>query len=132
MMVESVQWLIVEGLIALFGAGLLYLALGVCWRIVGNRGPFAWREAADAMGWLYGSMMIAIQSSVSFLRHSGTLALCLGYACVLSAVACCLLLVVGMLQRGAVPSWKPPPALRWSAFLLAGGILLLAFYAHRR
>ena len=82
------------------------------------------------MGWLYGSMVIAIQSAVSYLEGSGTIELYLGYICVLLAVVCCLLLVVGMLQRGAVPSWKPPPVMRWFAFFLASLILMFAFQAH--
>lgn len=129
-MIEPVRWLLIEGVIALFGAGVLYLALSVCYKIVGNTTAFSWGEAVDSMGWLYGAMVIGIQSAVRLFRVEGGTMQIQAYTCVVVTVFCCLLLIVAMIQRGGVETWKPPWQLKSFAAVLAVVILYLGYTAH--
>lgn len=126
-MTDQVRWLLLEGVAALFGAGFLYLALGACYRIVGNSTPFAWSEAFDSMGWLYGSIVIGIQAAVRLFRANGGTMDFAAYSCVALTVFSCLLLIVAMLQRGVKASWKPPVLMRLFAASIAGTILFLGY-----
>lgn len=130
-MSEPVRWLIVEGGVALFGAGVLYLALGACYKIVGNSTPFAWGEAADSMGWLYGALVIGIQSAVRLFSAAGDNMLLEAYACVGVTVFSCLLLIVAMVQRGGVATWKPPLLMKAFAAGAAVTILYFGYISHK-
>jgi hypothetical protein len=126
-MTDALQWLWIEGLTPLFGAGLLYLALGACMKIAGNQNKFVWSEAADSMGWLYAAMIIAIQSAVRFLGAAKP-NVAFGAGAIVAAILCCLLLIVAMLQRSA-GSWDPPARMKSLALVLAAVVLALGYAA---
>ncbi|WP_426337096.1 hypothetical protein ACN9MY_07770 [Pseudoduganella sp. R-31] len=100
MMNEPIRWLLIEGIAALFGAGGLYLLVGLCFKIAGSTNPFAWREAFDPLGWLYGAIVIDIQSIVRLMSTSD-IHPALTAGCIATAVFCCVLLTSAMHLRGS-------------------------------
>ena len=120
----QIKWLLLEGALPLFGAGLLF----TCWGIVlaiakGNTATrYAWGEAIDSMGWIYGALTIAIQSGIRSFSASPQ-ATTLGYGCIIGATVCALLLLAAMGERGADATWRPPLSLKMSAILLVLAIL---------
>lgn len=112
----------------MFGAGLLYLFVGLALMVV--RGTtsvartYAWREAIDSLGWLYGSLTIAIQSAIKCFSASPQ-ATFIGTGCIICACSCALLLLLAMTERGQNAAWKPPLPLQIGALVLA--ILTIAF-----
>lgn len=125
---EAIRWLLVEGIAALFGAGGLYILVGICFRIAGSAVPFAWREALDPMGWLYGAVVISIQSAVT-LFNAAQYNPAVAANCMVMTTLCCLLLVAGMHQRGINRQWTPPRSMKLAAGLLALITLCLGFIA---
>ncbi|MDP3671485.1 MAG: hypothetical protein WA191_19580 [Telluria sp.] len=127
-MSEPVRWLMIEGIAALFGAGVLYLLVGVAFKVVGSTTPFAWREAVDSMGWLYGAMLIAIQSSARFFNAVEPSPL-RAVGCIVATGVCCLLLIAAMYLRGATAGWTPPNSMKLVVGMFAIFILVLGYQA---
>ena len=128
------RWLLVEGLLPLAGAGVLYLLWGVCRLIVRNtpRGsaPFrySWGQALDPFGWLYGAIIISVQSALISARASDSTVLTT--SCCVGAGACVLLLLAAMNERGSDPAWQPSARFQWFAALLVVAILFAGYRAH--
>ena len=109
-MSEAFKWLLVEGMVPIFGAGVIYLAMGVCVLIVekkkGQPFSYPWKEALDPIGWLYGgavpSTMIAVRSG----RAGGGLPALEGFAIFASAV-CLLLLITVFRTKVENVTWRP-------------------------
>lgn len=122
----QVRWLIFEGLIPLFGASILYCAWGLMKYLTATPTPtspfsFAWRECVDALGWLSGILIIAIQAAIkSWHTPDGEE---LSYWCMAGAGACLLLLLSAMNERGQNPAWQPPLSTKVSSFLLVLALL---------
>jgi hypothetical protein len=119
------DWLWFEGVIPLFGAGLLYLAWGCVRRVTATSwtsSSYTWKEAIDSMGWLYGALIIAVQSALKSAASTPPSAQ-LKWGCIIAAGFCALLLLSAMNERGQNPSWQPPPMLKGVAILLVLGIL---------
>src|SRR4051812_19309499 len=60
------QWLLLEVALPLFGASLLYVGWGAAFRVAHSKTTpftFAWKEALDPFGWLYGVAVTAAQSA---------------------------------------------------------------------
>jgi hypothetical protein len=130
-MTEQWKWLIVEGLIPLFGASALYLLWGVASRITDDESPpspFSWGEAADSMGWLYVGLILAIQSALRCWK-AATPQPVLGFGCVACAIVCLVFLLCAMAKRGQKPAWKPPLPMRLISVCLVVGILLAGYRA---
>jgi hypothetical protein len=113
----ALKWLLLEALLPLFGATLVYLALGGGRWITLRRGQqfrWRWREATDSMGWLYGGAILAVQAgfkadeSEIFLQYPENIAVWVSFA---AAGFCAILLTSAMFARGDDPCWKPPPAM---------------------
>jgi cytochrome bd-type quinol oxidase subunit 2 len=113
----ALKWLFLEALLPLFGATLMYLALGGGRWVTLRRGQqfrWRWREAADSMGWLYGGAILAVQAGIKagasdiFLQYPGNVAVWVSFA---AAGFCAILLTSAMFARGDDPYWKPPSAM---------------------
>jgi hypothetical protein len=119
-------------MLPLFGAGLLYLLVGIALMVV--RGTtsvarsYVWREAIDSLGWLYGSLTIAIQSAIKCFAASPQ-ATFTGIGCIISACFCGLFLLVAMVERGQTTAWQPPLPLQALALSLAVLIIGLGYSA---
>src|SRR5579862_2234524 len=82
------EWFWWEATVPLLGAPLAYLVLGLGMMATDHPTPwnwsrFAWKEAIDPFGWLYGSLIIAIQAA----RRPTTTSI-LGFFCWLAVIAC--------------------------------------------
>lgn len=130
---DSLTWLLVEGLLPLFGAGVLYVLWGVALYIAANPQPkltafgFAWKEALDPLGWLYGGGILAVQSLVKTWTN-GALITKIFFG--LEVLACLVLLFAAMTQRGQNANWKPPTSLTASAAALMVAILAEGFLVY--
>lgn len=116
---HAVRWLMIEGLLPLFGAGVLYLIWGTARYVMATRGSFAfaWKEALDPYGWLYGGGILAAQSLTKSYSKDGwsIVSIFLG----LEGLACVILLLAAMTERGQKADWKPPAfATKVAAFLV--------------
>ena len=96
-MLERIQitWLLWEGLVPLFGASTVYLASGFYKQLASPGSKFAWSAAADSMGWLYGALIIAVQSAVRFFE-AGPQYIYAGIGCIICIFACGMQLLAGM------------------------------------
>ncbi|MBS0417180.1 MAG: hypothetical protein JSR66_05675 [Proteobacteria bacterium] len=131
-MVPQVSWLLLEGLLPLFGAGVIYLVWGVCTyaaAVETSEFTYRWGEAADPLGWLYGATMIAAQNAVrDFTLSSHRLAL--GWGCVVVGIICLLLLVAAMTNRGATWTWRPKCIFQAFTIVFVGTTLYIGFLSH--
>jgi len=125
------SWLLLEGLLPLAGAGVIYLLWGVFRYVaaVDKSFKYHWSEAADPLGWLYGAVIIAAQSAMKCFSEHGVHQT-LAWMCVLGGLACLLLLVAAMTDRAATAAWKPPISLQVFAVVLVGGILYVGLKVH--
>lgn len=126
------RWVLLEGMLPLFGAGLLYLLVGGALMVVRGTtsvaSAYAWREAIDSMGWLYGSLTIAIQAAIKCFSATPQ-ATFIGTGCIICASGCALLLLLAMTERGQTAAWKPPLPLRIFALVLAISAIALGYGA---
>lgn len=123
------NWLLIEGIVPLFGASLLYLLFGVAKKIVATGAfNFAWREACDPIGWLYGTLIISVQSVIRGLpKYEANRGIIL--ACGGGGLACAILLVAAMYERGAAStaagaSYSP----RWYTSVASAGLTICVLY----
>jgi hypothetical protein len=118
------SWLMLEGVLPLTGAGILYLLWGFFrYTSTNNKAAFKyeWWEAVDPLGWLYGAVIISAQSaSKGFTSGSHEV---LSWMCIGGGFACLMLLLAAMTDRGGDAAWKPPASLQLSAALLVIMIL---------
>jgi len=131
-MPPHVSWLLLEGLLPLIGAGVIYLVWGVCrYAATVQRSEFIyrWGEAADPLGWLYGAIIIAAQTAVRDFTLSNH-RFVLGWGCVILGGSCLLLLVAAMTGRGATSSWRPPFPFHLLTVVFVGATLYIGFLSH--
>ena len=131
-MPSQLMWLLLEGVLPLMGAGMLYLIWGVLRYVSAmekTQFAYQWAEAADPLGWLYGAIIIATQSAMKCFSASSEHET-LGWGCIFGAVFCLLLLVAAMTDRGAVSAWRPTSLLRRSSLGLVFFILFEGYLAH--
>jgi hypothetical protein len=127
----ALKWLLVEGLIPILGASCLYMFLGGCrWVAAADKKKFEFDglRALDPLGWLYGAVIISVQSGLRSFTITGAGFLSIG--CFVGAGMCFLLLVAAMNEASAAQGWKPPISLQIGAGLLVGAILFAGFSAH--
>lgn len=121
------RWLIVEGLLPLFGAGFLYCLWGCARYLTTPRTQqfqFAWHEAIDSLGWLSGILIIAVQAAIkSWAAVEGEI---ISFGCIAGAVVCFLVLLSAMNERGQSSTWKPPLSTKIFSFFLVVAILAAA------
>jgi hypothetical protein len=125
------NWLLFEGVIPLFGAGFLYLAWGGVRRITAmswSTSSYAWKESIDSMGWLYGALIIVIQTAIKSANATPPSSY-LKWGCIIGGVLCALLLLSAMNERGQNALWRPPMLMKLVATLLVIGILSAGFVA---
>jgi hypothetical protein len=128
----QLTWLLLEGVLPLMGAAVIYLLWGGFRYVAAMESAqftYQWAAAADPLGWLYGALIIAVQSAVKSFsapsRHEF-----LAWACIIGAILCLVLLLAAMTERGAVSEWKPPRRLHRYALALVGVILFFGYWAH--
>jgi hypothetical protein len=130
-MPAQISWFLFQGLLPLTGAGLIYLLWGV-FRYVTSankaRFNYHWSGAADPLGWLYGSVILAAQSALQSFSLRGNQLLAWGCLCV--GFLSLLLLVSAMTDRGEAPGWKPPWELHLAAIVFVGVTLYLGLSVH--
>jgi hypothetical protein len=128
----QLTWLLLEGLLPLVGAAVLYLIWGgfryIC-AMEKAQFSYHWAEAADPLGWLYGGVIIASQSAKRCFSAPSEHDI-LGWSCVIGGVVSLLLLTAAMTDRGAASTWKPTSFLRNSSLGLTALILLAGYLAH--
>lgn len=121
------KWLFLEGILPLLGAATLYTLLGFCTYLVASEGSFSfqWSQAMDSLGWLYGGVIIAVQSGVKGLDvpNSGALPI----ACFVVSFMCLLILIAAMTERGRSSTWQPPRLLKIFSSALVVVILIAGF-----
>ena len=130
-MPAQISWLLFQGLLPLTGAGLIYLLWGVFRYVTSaNKANFEyhWSGAADPLGWLYGSVILAAQSALQSFSLRGNQLLAWGCLCV--GFFSLLLLVSAMTDRGETSAWKPPRGLQLFAIVLVGITLCLGLAVH--
>jgi len=125
---EQLNWLFIEGLTPVFGAGLIFLLYGFC-RYIAGANRIVWREAIDSSGWLYCSLVISIHSAVHCLKLE-TLGIPLGIANILCAIVCGFTLIATMTERGSNPYWQAPVKLKFGSFAIAVFAITPGYYAH--
>jgi len=130
-MPAQISWLLFQGLLPLAGAGLIYLLWGA-FRYVTSANKakldYHWSAAADPLGWLYGSVILAAQSALqSFSLRGNQL---LAWGCLSVGLVSLLLLVSAMTDRGEASDWKPPLGLQIFAIVLVGITLCLGLAVH--
>jgi hypothetical protein len=131
------RWLLLEGVVPLFGAGLLYWLYGLARMATSiNSTRFAWSEAFDAIGWLYGAFIISIQMEVRAIAGSLDSPL-LQLLTAMATLACMVLLLAAMAERGQDSHYRAPLKLKLFSFglvltILSVGTLMQNFTAMRR
>ena len=128
-MSEAFRWLLVEGMVPIFGAGAIYLAMGVCVLIVekkkGQPFSYPWKEALDPIGWLYGgavlSTMIAVRSAVPVVSAALE-----GFA-IFASAACLLLLITAFRTKAENPTWRPSTLMSTASGILVAATLYTGF-----
>ncbi|HTN62489.1 MAG TPA: hypothetical protein VL147_13220 [Devosia sp.] len=122
----QISWLLFSGVLPILGAAILYLLWGGLRYVASdNKSGFTyhWLEAADPIGWLYGAVIIAVQSTqLSLTRPDGSIFAWLFGCC---GFTCLLLLIAAMTDRGAKDAWRPPLTLQ----IMAGALVLAILYA---
>jgi hypothetical protein len=130
-MPAQISWLLFEGLLPLIGAGLIYLLWGV-FRYVASENKtefdYHWSEAADPLGWLYGSVILAAQSALQSFSLRGNQPL--AWECLCVGFVSLLLHVSAMTDRGATSAWKPPLGFVLLAMAFVGATLYLGLAVH--
>jgi len=112
----QLSWLFFEGLVPVFGAGIIFLLYGWCRYMVGAT-AYSWNEAIDPQGWLYCGLIIAIQAALRSLQAE-TPKFFLGVFCIVCATLCGLLLIAVMAERGGNLAWRTPTRLKVGSFVL--------------
>jgi peptidoglycan/LPS O-acetylase OafA/YrhL len=110
---DAAKWLIIEGLIPLFGAGVLFLVLGVFLYVATqdkSRFSYTWSGFFDPLGWLYGATILAVQAGVKSSHSPENLTLT--FLCFAAGAICLLLLVAAMFLRGGNKTYDPPVTLK--------------------
>lgn len=125
---QAVQWLLLEGALPLLGAGILYVLLAFSrWLVSTNKRAFSvrWRPALDSLSWLYGGVIIAVQTGFKGwgLDKAGVLP----FVAFIVAGVCFLVTVAAMLERGQTPGWEPPIMMQLFAALMVAGILYAGY-----
>jgi hypothetical protein len=122
------MWLLTEGLIPLFGAGIVYLIWGWFRKLAAPGNSYVWRAAIDSMGWLYGAIIIAIQSANRFFG-AGPDHRAMAIGCVACAIFCGMQLLAGMCERGANPAWQPQATFKIPAIIFVAVTLWFGYSA---
>ncbi|MEI7297060.1 hypothetical protein WCQ02_33445 [Paraburkholderia tropica] len=130
-MSPPIKWLLVEALLPLFGATLIYTVLGGAkWLVTRKqkRVKWEWKEAFDSMGWLYGGAIIAVQAGLkgedSAIYGQYTYIV---WLCFAAAVICGFVLAAAMVARGEDADWRPPGIMLISTCVLMAVIVFAAF-----
>lgn len=127
----AARWLLLEGLLPLLGAGVLFLLWGgIRYVTSSDKSSFSykWNEALDPMAWLYGAAILSAQAG-STSAASGTSSM-LTVLCFGAGVVSLLLLLSAMTNRGEDAQWKPPRSLVLVVALLIVAILIAGYKAH--
>ncbi|WP_150587073.1 hypothetical protein [Pandoraea communis] len=129
-MSPATKWVLLEALLPLFGASLIYGFFGVArWLVTPatKRVTWAWGESFDAMGWLYGGVILAVQAGIRGYAIADTGPhLVVVWICFIAAVACGILLSAAMMARGEDHEWKPPAVMLVSTCFLMIVIVVAA------
>jgi hypothetical protein len=127
---SQIKWLVIEGILPMFGAAMLFLIWGIAHSLAQGRRPrYAWQESTiDSPGWLYGGLLIAIQAGLKCAaskpdQDALVLASCIG------ALAALFLLLAAMHERARNRRWRPPFSLKFSAFIVVILILIVGYKA---
>ena len=130
-MSAPIKWLLLEALLPLFGATIIYALLGAAkWLVTPKtkRVKWAWKEAFDSMGWLYGGAILAVQAGLrgedtaTYGENTYVVWTCFGVA-----LLCGFVLAAAMVARGEDPDWKPPTIMLICTCVLMAVIVLSAF-----
>ena len=124
------KWLLWEGVVPMFGAGLLFVVWGLVLAVVRGAwsSTFAWKECIDSMGWLYAALVIAIQASIrgsALAKGQDDLVIW----CYVGATVCFMMLLAAMHERAHSSSWQPPTSMKISATMLVFAILFAGYKA---
>ncbi|WP_241133631.1 hypothetical protein [Achromobacter insuavis] len=121
-MSPPLKWLLLEGIVPLVGAAVLFQVWGFFRYIVSSeRADFKhdWRGAIDPLGWLYGGVVIATQAGFRSMAIESTQF----YWCFFAAVVCLFTLMAAMSERGQKPEWRPAGQLQLFSVILVAMIL---------
>ncbi|HEX5341057.1 MAG TPA: hypothetical protein VFX55_01075 [Duganella sp.] len=124
----QLNWLLSQGLIPLFGASIVYLIWGVFKKLVAPGAPYRWREAFDSMGWIYGAIVIVLQSAARCFE-AGSSYRALGISCAVCAMLGGMLLLAAMSERGTHGNWQPPVTFKIMALIFVATALTVGYLA---
>jgi hypothetical protein len=122
-MADATKWLMLEAFVPLGGASVLFLCQ-VLPRYLADRNKgsfrFAWTDALDPLGWLYGGVILALQSG---LRVGSDRFGTMNIGCYVGAFACGMCLLAAMEARRADPGWRPTRSIHIVSVLLVAIIV---------
>lgn len=130
-MSASLEWLLLEALLPLFGATIFYALLGAArWLVTpkARRMGWAWTGAVDPTGWLYGGTILAVRAglqgkNLAIYDESPYVVITAFTAAFIAGI----ILTAAMVARGEDPEWKPPPLLLVHICGLMAVIVISAF-----
>jgi hypothetical protein len=132
LMSGAVEWLLVSGVLPLFGAGVLSLVIGgVIFALLERTYWWSNAEIADPMGWLYGAAAIGVESALKIQGVPGDRAKYLYIFSWVAVVTSAVLLLIAMTVRG-MSAWKFEIPFRFKvvAFGLTVATLTMGFRVH--
>lgn len=125
---QGIKWLLLEGALPLLGAGALYILYGFGrWVSSDNKSSFALRikAAVDPMGWLYGAIIVAMQTGLKGFGVSA--AGNMPFWAFGGAAIAGIVLLAAMGDKGQKAGWEPPTSLQIFSGLMVGVILFLGY-----
>lgn len=126
----AVRWLLLEGILPLLGANIVYLLLSASLLNAFDKNAkdaqgnpskfvFSWQPVWDPVAWLYGTCLLAFQLGFASASSSPVLCVILFAA----AIACSFQLMGAMHYRGSQQNWKPRRSLIATALILVVVVL---------
>jgi hypothetical protein len=116
---EPTRWFLMEGLLPLIGASVLFLAQATARFVVQTERSgfrFGFKEMLDGPAWLYGAAVLAIQQAGKAQGHNDCSAL--GWFCYGAAAGSALIVMAGLEERRRDDKYRPPTSVHIVAIIL--------------
>jgi hypothetical protein len=128
---DSARWLVLEGLVPLLGAAVLYVAFGVARLLAAGKSSsfkYSWSACVDPLGWLYGVAILGMQAG--WKSYGARVSVDRTAFCFVVAGAALLQLFAAFVSLGEDPAWRPPTYLKVVAAFSVLLVLVAGYRAH--